>query len=391
MIPYGKQSLCQDDIDSVVSVLKSDYLTQGPMLPKFEDGIKKYCCANDAIATTNATSALHLACLALGLSEGDWVWTSPISFVASANCAKYCQALVDFVDVDSTTGNMSVESLEQKLKSAELIGKLPKIVIPVHMGGYSCDMKKIHELSKKYGFKIIEDASHAIGGVYGGFKIGSCTFSDITVFSFHPVKIITTGEGGMATTNSIVLAEKMRLLRSHGITRNFDQFLFSNREDWYYEQHELGFNYRMTDIQAALGISQLNHLDEFVLKRNSIARRYDIELSKYPLETLKVADNSLSSRHLYVAIMDKEISPDYSRDIFCRYLRKNGIGANLHYIPIHLQPYYRRLGSVVGYDEKSFPEALDYYNRAISLPIFPAFTFFDQSFVIEKVKDFFKK
>jgi UDP-4-amino-4,6-dideoxy-N-acetyl-beta-L-altrosamine transaminase len=391
MIPYGRQSISQDDIDSVVEILRSDHLTQGPMPAKFEDGVKKYSSAKHAVATTNATSALHLACLALGLGEHDWVWTSPISFVASANCAKYCQAQVDFVDVESTTSNMSIESLEKKLISAALIGKLPKIVIPVHMGGYSCDMKKINELSKKYGFSIIEDASHAVGGIYEGHKIGSCTYSDITVFSFHPVKIITTGEGGMATTNSIALAERMRLLRSHGITRDHNQFIFPANEEWYYEQQELGFNYRMTDIQAALGVSQLNQLDEFISKRNSIAERYDHTLSDCPLETLKIDENCLSSRHLYVIKMEDKNNPEHNRNVLFQYLRKNGVGVNFHYIPIHLQPYYRNLGPIVGYDNESFPEALKYFQSAMSLPIFPDLTISEQSFVIEKIKEFFNK
>ena len=369
MIPYGKQNINQEDIDAVVEVLRSDFLTQGPLVPVFEKSVAEYCGARYAVAVNSATSALHIACLALGVGEGDVVWTTPITFVASANCALYCGAAVDFVDIDPATYNLSVEKLALKLAEAEKQNRLPKVVIPVHLCGQSCDMSGIHELGLRYGFKIIEDASHAIGGTYQGSPVGGCRFSDITVFSFHPVKIITTGEGGMALTNDAQLARTMERLRSHGITRDAEQMTHTPDGPWYYQQLDLGFNYRITDLQAALGTSQMNRLAEFVSRRNGIAHRYDEMLRGLPLTVPRQHPDTISARHLYVIRLDLLRCGKSHLDCF-QALRAAGIGVNLHYIPVYLQPYYRNLGFEVGH----CPEAERYYGEAISLPIYPDLT-----------------
>lgn len=366
MIPYGKQDINQDDIDAVVAVLKSDFLTQGKKVIEFENAIANYCGANFGVAVNSATSGLHIACLALGLKEGDVLWTTPNTFVASANCGLYCGANVDFVDIDEDTYNMSAYSLENKLIKAEKDGLLPKVVIPVHLCGQPCDMKKIHELSVKYDFKIIEDASHAIGGSYHDKKIGGCQYSDITIFSFHPVKIITTAEGGLATTNDEQLAKKMNLLRSHGVTR--DQSLMTHEPDggWYYQQVDLGFNYRMTELQAALGLSQLQRLDEFVAKRHEIAARYNELLFDLPITLPYQLPNTYSGLHLYPIRLKLDKIKKSHKQVFSE-LRDNGIGVNLHYIPVHTQPFYTRLG----FNKGDYPNAESYYAEAISLPMFP--------------------
>ena len=366
MIPYGRQNISDEDIAAVVEVLRSDYLTQGPAVPQFEVCFTNYCKVKYAVAVNSSTSALHIACLALGVGKEDIVWTSPITFVASANCALYCGASIDFVDVEPETGNMCPESLAIKLSIAEQAGKLPKVVIPVHLAGNSCDMKKIHKLSKRYGFKIIEDASHGIGGKYSDEYIGSCIYSDITVFSFHPVKIITTGEGGIATTNNSEYARQMNLLRSHGITRDKKLMVSSVDGPWYYEQIALGFNFRMNDIQAALGISQMNRLDDFVSARHKIVDSYKILLKNLPIILPTCNPESYSSFHLYIIrIMNDRIDTCHKK-IF-EFMREAGIGINLHYMPVYLQPYYINLGFEKGY----CPEAEKYYSEAISLPIYP--------------------
>lgn len=367
MIPYGSQTISQSDIDTVVSVLKSDFLTQGPVVPEFEAAVAKKVNAKFSVAVNSATSALHIACLALGLKKGDWLWTSPISFVASANCGLYCDARVDFVDIDPKTYNLCPHELEKKLIAAEKKGVLPKIVVPVHLAGQSCDMEAIYALSIKYQFKIIEDASHAIGGKYKEQYIGSCRYSDVTVFSFHPVKIITTGEGGIATTNDEVLASTMHLLRSHGITK--DAFEMTKVPDgpWYYEQIELGFNYRMTDIQAALGLSQLTHLDDFVAKRHEIANQYNFLLSNLPLSTPYMMPDIFSSLHLYIIKLQDSYNTKSAHKKLFNYMRSKGIGVALHYIPIYRQPYYLKFG----HSHLDYQIAEDYYSKAISLPIYP--------------------
>lgn len=364
-IPYGRQDISETDIQAVINVLKSDFLTQGPAVPAFETAVSEYCGVRHAFAVNSATSALHIACLALGVGPGDLVWTSPITFVASANCALYCGAKVDFVDIDPRTYNLSVAALEEKLQAAERDGKLPKVVIPVHLCGQSCEMAAIHALSEKYGFKIIEDASHAIGGKYRNQPIGNCRYSDITVFSFHPVKIITTAEGGMALTNDAELADKLALLRSHGITRDPAQMTHQADGPWYYQQIALGYNYRMTDIQAALGLSQLSRLDEFVANRQRLAARYDSLLSALPVEIPWQHPDNYSALHLYPIRIPEGVS-SYSRLSVFEGLRAAGIGVNVHYIPVHLQPYYRQLGFQPG----DFPEAERYYRAAISLPLY---------------------
>lgn len=366
MIPYGRQDIQQIDIDAVVEVLRSDWLTQGPVVPRFERSIADYCGARHAVAVNSATSALHIACLALGLGPGDYLWTSPNTFVASANCALYCGARVGFVDIDPHTYNMSVAALEARLIDAEKIGHLPKIVIPVHFAGQPCEMKAIHRLSKRYGFRIIEDASHAIGAEYRGRPVGNCQYSDITVFSFHPVKIITTGEGGMALTNDQELARKMALLRSHGITRDSSLMTHDSDGPWYYQQIELGYNYRMTDMQAALGISQMRRLDTYVAQRRHLARRYDEVLEKLPVMTPYQRPDGKSAWHLYVIRLDPCRATKTRRQVFDS-LRARDIGVNLHYIPVYSQPYYQRSGFVRG----DFPESERFYAEAISLPMFP--------------------
>jgi UDP-4-amino-4,6-dideoxy-N-acetyl-beta-L-altrosamine transaminase len=377
MIPYGKQNINQADIDSVVDVLKSDFLTQGPQVPLFEDKVAKYCGAKHGVAVNSATSALHIACLSLGLGKGDYLWTSPNSFVASANCGLCCGAQVDFVDIDPKTYNLSTEELKKKLIQAKRESKLPKIVIPVHFAGQSCDMRKIHSLSKEYGFKIIEDASHAIGGKYLGQPIGGCQYSDITVFSFHPVKIITSAEGGLATTNDNELLARMQLFRSHGITRDPKLVTKEAEGAWYYQQVELGFNYRMTELQAALGVSQMQRLNEFVINRHTLQERYDSLLSNLPIVKPYQDQDSYSALHLYPIQIDLDIVNKDREQIFDEF-RQNGIGVNVHYIPIHTQPYYLQFGFKVG----DFPNSESYYNKAISIPLFPKMTVEQQDEVL---------
>lgn len=364
MIPYGKQDINQADIDSVIEVLKSDFLTQGPRVPAFESAIKKYTGAKFTVAVNSATSALHLACLSLGLGKGDILWTSPISFVASANAGLYCGALVDFVDIDINTNNMSISKLREKLINAEKSGALPKIVMPVHIGGFSCDMESIHRLSKEFGFKIIEDASHAIGGKYKGKPVGSCEFSDVTVFSFHPVKIITTGEGGAAVTNDVNTFKRLNALRTHGITRDEQYYHNKSEGSWYYEQIDLGFNYRMTEMQAALGCSQMTRLDEFVSMRNEHALFYHEALSALDITLPIVKAEVYSSYHLFVIKLNSRCP--HRRKLIFDYMQDNGIGVNVHYIPIHLQPYYRALGFNLG----CFVNSETYYDCAISIPLY---------------------
>lgn len=378
MIPYGRQDITQADIDSVVDVLKSDFLTQGPKVPAFEQAIADYCGVAHGVAVNSATSALHIACLALGVGPGDVVWTTPITFVASANCALYCGADVDFVDIDTETYNLCPKALEQKLAQAKRNGaRLPKVVIPVHLCGQPCDMQAIKVLADEYGFAIIEDASHAIGGKYRGEPIGNCRYSDITVFSFHPVKIITTAEGGLAVTNRNELFERMTLLRSHGITRDPTKMVGTPEGPWYYEQIDLGFNYRMTDLQAALGLSQFHRLDSYVARRHELARRYDELLVNLPVATPWQHPDSYSGLHLYVVRLCLDQMGRSHRQVFDA-LRKAGIGVNLHYIPVHTQPYYRQFGFKLG----DFPNAERYYQEAISLPMFPLLTNEDQSRVV---------
>ena len=386
MIPYGRQDINQQDINAVVEVLKSDFLTQGPQVPAFEQAIIDACDAKYAVAVNSATSALHIACLALGLGNDDWLWTTPNTFVASANCALYCGAKVDFVDIDPRTYNLCAKQLEKKLIAAQKVGKLPKIVIPVHFSGQSCDMQAIHELAKKYGFSIIEDASHAIGGKYKGEPIGNSRYSDITVFSFHPVKIVTTAEGGMAVTNNAKLAEQLDLLRSHGITR--DEELMTKAADgpWYYQQIELGYNYRMTELQAALGLSQMQRLEAFVIKRNELASRYDNLLHDLPVTLPWQHPDSYSARHLYVIRLQLEQINITHLDVF-NALRAAGIQANLHYIPVHMQPYYQKMGFASG----QFPEAEKYYKEAISIPLFSAMTAGQQDTVCSTLKTILSK
>jgi UDP-4-amino-4,6-dideoxy-N-acetyl-beta-L-altrosamine transaminase len=381
MIPYGRQEITQEDIDAVVEVLYSDFITQGPKIPEFEQAVAQKVGAAYGVAVNSATSALHLACRALGVGPGDRVWTSPITFVASANCARYCGADVDFVDIDPNTYNMSATALEDKLVQAEQAGCLPKVVIPVHMCGQACDMAAIQALSQKYSFSIIEDASHAIGGYFQGEPVGSCRYSDITVFSFHPVKIITTAEGGMAVTNKPDTAQTMALLRNHGITRDSAQMKRKADGPWYYEQIDLGFNYRMTDIQAALGLSQLQRLDEFVARRQELARRYDQLLADLPLKTPWQHPDSYSAWHLYVIRLMLGEIPLSRREVF-EYMREQGIGVNVHYIPVHTQPDYQDLG----FKADQYPEAEKYYQEAITLPLFPAMNNDDQNAVIGILK-----
>jgi len=377
MIPYGRQDITQADIDAVVGVLQSDFLTQGPMVPRFEQSVARHVGAEHALAVNSATSALHIACLALGLGPDDLLWTSPITFVASANCGLYCGAQIDFVDIDPRTYNLCPQALERKLEQAEREGRLPKVVVPVHLCGQPCDMQAVHALAQRYGFKVIEDASHAIGGKYRGEFIGNCRYSDITVFSFHPVKIITTAEGGMALTNNVELANKMVLLRSHGITR--DPALMTHESDgpWYYQQVDLGFNYRMTELQAALGVSQMERLDEYVARRHQLSRRYDELLAELPITLPWQHPDSYSGLHLYVIRLHLPKIQKTHRQVF-EVLREQGVGVNLHYIPVHTQPFYQRMGFKVG----DFPYAETYYTEAISLPMFQRMTYEQQDQVV---------
>ena len=380
MIPYGKQDINQDDLDSVLEVLKSDFLTQGPQVPIFEKSVSEFVGAKYGVAVNSATSALHIACLSLGFTKGDILWTSPNTFVASANCAIYCGGKVDFVDIDPDTLNMCPQALEAKLILAKDRGLLPKIVVPVHFAGQSCDMKKIHELSLQYDFKIIEDASHAIGSKYLNQYVGNCSFSDITVFSFHPVKIITTAEGGLATTNQLNLAERMNLFRTHGITRDKDTFNIKSEGPWYYEQHELGFNYRLTELQAALGISQLKRVLHFIEKRHILRESYEKSIDSKNIILPKQDKNCYSALHLYPIQLRLEELTLSKKEIF-ESLRDQGIGVNLHYIPVHFHPYYEKLGFKRG----DFPNAENYYKRAISIPLFPSMSSRDQEYVISTI------
>lgn len=381
MIPYGRQEISQGDIDSVVEVLKSDFLTQGPMVPKFERVVADHVGAKHALAVNSATSALHIACLALGLGKDDWLWTSPVTFVASANCGLYCGARVDFVDIDPHTYNLCPVALKAKLERAREEGRLPKVVVAVHLCGQPCNMQAIGELAREYGFSVIEDASHAIGGKYQDEFIGNSRYSDITVFSFHPVKIVTTAEGGMAVTNKDDLARKMDLLRSHGITR--DPALMTHEPDgpWYYQQVDLGYNYRMTELHAALGVSQMQRLDDFVARRHELAKRYDQLLAELPLTLPWQHPDSYSGLHLYVIRLQLNEIASSHRAVF-EALREHGIGVNVHYIPVHTQPHYEKMG----FREDDFPHAMAYYREAISIPMFHGLSDQQQDQVVSVLK-----
>lgn len=392
IIHYGRHNINQDDIEAVVAILRSDFLTQGPAVPQFERTVAQYSGAQHAVAVNSATSALHIACLALELGHGDWLWTTPTTFVASANCALYCGAKVDFVDIDARTYNMCPEALAQKLVAAEKTGTLPKVVVPVHLCGQPCDMARIYALSQRYGFKVIEDASHAIGAKYraagpgGDFEpVGNCRYSDITVFSFHPVKIITTAEGGMALTNNPLLANRLQRLRSHGITSDPAEMQPRPADEiWNYQQVRLGYNYRMTDIQAALGVSQMERLQAFVDQRHRIAERYDAELADLPIQLPWQSPDSYSSYHLYPIRVRPEVSCVSQRELY-NSLLVAGIIVNLHYIPVYRQPYYEAMGFKAGY----CPEAETYFRQAVSIPIYPSLTEVEQCWVVQALKEVF--
>ena len=384
MIPYGRQDIQQEDIDAVLEVLQSDFLTQGPKVGLFEQSVASHVGASHAVAVNSATSALHIACMALGLGPGDVLWTSPITFVASANCARYCGADVDFVDIDPRTFNMDPVALEQKLKAAQAAGRLPKVVVPVHLCGQSCEMEAIARLAQEYGFHVIEDASHAVGGKYQDRFIGDGRHADITIFSFHPVKIITTAEGGLALTNNPDLAARMQLARSHGITRDPDLMQGPSDGPWYYQQISLGYNYRMTELQAALGVAQMARLDAFVKRRSELALRYDALLADLPVETPWQHPDTHSARHLYVIRLKPDQVRATHREVF-EQLRAAGIGVNLHYIPVHTQPYYQALGFRPG----DFPQAEAYYEQAISIPLYAGLTKDNQDTVVEALKRIF--
>lgn len=379
VIYYGRQSIGEDDIREVENVMRSDFLTQGPAIEKFEKRVADYCGAKYAVAVTSATAALHIACKAAGLGEGGLLWTSPITFVASANCGRYCGADVDFVDIDDSTYNMSVETLEDKLSHGE---RVPDVLVPVHLAGQSCDMERIHALSKQYGFKVIEDASHAVGADYLDGKVGSCRFSDMTVFSFHPVKIITTGEGGMVLTNSESLYEKLRLYRSHGITR--DERLMTTASDgpWYYQQIDLGFNYRMTDIQAALGCSQMNKLEDFVSRRRYLVNRYNELLKDLPVRLPFVSSDTNPSWHIYIVRLVMEKINKDKKQIF-KEMHDRGFTLNLHYIPVHTQPYYAELG----HKPEECPTAMEYYREAFTLPLYYTLSDEQQDEVVRALRE----
>lgn len=377
MIPYGCQSISEADIKAVTDVLRSPLITQGPVSDQFEQVVADYCGARAAVAVANGTAALHLAVMALGLGPGGLLWTTPITFVASANCARFVGAGVDFVDIDPDTYNMSVEALAEKLASAERAGRLPDVVVPVHFAGVSCDMARIRELSDTYGFKVLEDGAHGVGGTYRGKPVGSCEYSDATTFSFHPVKIVTTGEGGLVLTNDERVAHQAQLLHTHGITREEDEMRGEPDGPWYYQQIELGYNFRITDIQAALGVSQMGRLDAFVSRRNEIARAYLTAFADLPVRCQQVPDDVLSSYHLFVIELERHDRAEvYDR------LRELGVGSAVHYIPVHLQPYYRDLG----FNQGDFPNAERYYSRAITLPMYPALTDVDVEAVVTAVR-----
>lgn len=378
MIYYGKQSINENDIQAVTDVLRSPLITQGPVVERFEQRIAEYCGAKYAVAVTSATAALHIACRAAGLGTGDALWTSPITFVASANCGRYCCADVDFVDIDNVTYNMSTIELEKKL----LAGGRPKVIIPVHLCGQACDMERIYALAQKYHFMVIEDASHALGGMYKDMRVGSCRYSDMTVFSFHPVKIITAGEGGMVLTNRKDLYDKLFILRTHAIVRDPKQMTHVPDGEWYYQQIDLGYNYRMTDIQAALGCSQMDRLEAFVARRRQLAKRYDELLADLPLRTPKQAQNTNSSWHIYVVRIDKDRVKKSKQEIFDE-MRARGVQLNLHYIPVHLQPYYEELGFRRG----DFPASERYYEEAVTLPIYYDLTDEEQDQVVAALKE----
>ena len=373
-VPYARQSINEEDIAAVTNVLRSDFLTQGPAVPAFEHAIKTYCNAAYGVAMNSATSALHVACLALEVGPGDIVWTSPISFVASANCALYCGARVDFVDIDPETFNMSVAALTTKLDTAKLANALPKVVIPVHLAGQSCDMVSINALAKKYGFKIIEDASHAIGGTFQGTPVGSCQYSDITILSFHPVKIITSGEGGMALTNNAALADSMSRTRSHGITRDAQNFANLSEGPWYYEQQSLGFNYRLTDIAAALGLSQFKRIDSFIARRNEIAQTYDALFADSTIATPVISNELVSAFHLYIIRLPFQ---NFQKQRFFEIAHQNNIGLNVHYIPIYRQPFFTKMG----FSPNDFQSAEKYYSDAVSIPMYADLTYEQQQHV----------
>ncbi|MDZ3993198.1 UDP-4-amino-4,6-dideoxy-N-acetyl-beta-L-altrosamine transaminase [Pseudomonas sp. Teo4] len=381
MIPYGWQNIDQADIAAVVEVLQSDWLTQGPMIERFEQAIAQRCGAQYGVAVCNATAGLHLACLAAGLGEGDWLWTSPISFVASANCGRYCGAGVDFVDIDAHTWTIDAEALAVKLEQAARDGRLPKVVVAVAFAGQSADMRSIAALARQYGFTLIEDAAHAVGAHYAGAPVGCGEFADMTVFSFHPVKIITTAEGGMVLTNRADLEQRLRLLRSHGITRDAGQMTDESHGAWYYQQLELGFNYRITDLQAALGLSQLTRLDAFLERRRELAARYQRLLAHLPVSVQAPQKDAESAWHLFVVRLQRDRIPRSHREVFDG-MRAAGVGVNLHYIPIHLQPYYRDLG----FNQGDFPQAESYYAEALSLPMYPDLTDAQQDHVVESLR-----
>ena len=386
MIYYGRQDINEADIQAVESVLRSDFLTQGPAIERFERRVADYCGAKYAVAACNATAALHIACLAAGLGKGDVLWTSPVTFVASANCALYCGGDVDFVDIDAKTYNMSADLLEEKLRMAKTEGKLPKMVIPVHLAGQSCDMRRIRALADEYGFAVTEDASHAVGAEYLDTKVGSCAFSDMTVFSFHPVKIVTTGEGGMVLTNDAALYEKLRLYRSHGITRDPRYMTHESDGPWYYQQIALGFNYRMTDMQAALGCSQMDRLDEFVARRRALAARYDTLLQGLPVVTPYVMTEAHPSWHIYIIRINHEQIGKTKQQVF-EEMKKRGIALNLHYIPVHRQPYYEKLG----FHRGDFIQSEKYYEEAFTLPLFYELTDEQQNYIVESLRNVLQK
>ena len=384
MIPYGRQEITDTDIAEVKKVLRSDFLTQGPIVPKFEKAMTNYCGASYAIAANSATSALHIACLALDLGPQDLLWTSPNTFVASANCGRYCGADIDFVDIDPNTYNMSVDALSEKLIRAKKLGKLPKVVVPVHFAGQPCDMIKIHELSKHYGFKTIEDASHAVGASYNEFKVGSCAYSDITVFSFHPVKIITTAEGGMALTNDKSIADKISRLRTHGITNDKDKMKQRPKNEiWNYQQIDLGFNYRMNDIEASLGSSQITNVSKWISIRNSIAKKYIKNLKNLPISFQNVDKNNLSSYHLFI-IQIKSKNKNINRNKLFYKMKSKGINVNVHYIPIYRHSFYKRMG----FNKNHFENSEYYYKHCLSLPIYPSLTNKDFNKIIKVLRNY---